>query len=110
VPPRARWVIDPPTKRVPAYRHLLEKNPAMTLLADLLATSGRVQETRSPSAKVAALAGFLARPDAGEVGGAVAFLPGDTPRGQGGRRSRGRRSAGGHARRRPSARGVHCAG
>src|SRR5438477_4058620 len=60
----------------------LEKNPDMTLLADLVATSQRVQATRSRSAKVAALAEFLAAVEPDEAELAVAYLAGQTRQGR----------------------------
>ncbi|MHB8464183.1 MAG: ATP-dependent DNA ligase [Acidimicrobiales bacterium] len=52
------------------------------LLADVVATSGRVAATRSRSAKVAALAELLRRLDAGEVETAVAVLTGEQRQGK----------------------------
>ena len=54
----------------------------MTLLADLVATSQRVQATRSRSAKVAALAEFLAAVEPDEAELAVAYLAGQTRQGR----------------------------
>ncbi|QGK68802.1 ATP-dependent DNA ligase [Allosaccharopolyspora coralli] len=56
----------------------------MVLFAEVVATSGEVAATRSRKAKVAALAGLLARLDRAEIRFATAFLAGELPGGRAG--------------------------